>query len=173
MSPTHVRTLLIIVGLGRVVALPALAAEPDQKIVFTTNESKIKALQETPDGKTTLKIERVRKQYSVAWLFDKTTGKTFGSSMQQLDLFIEGDVPVTCWAFSPDGKYVVTGAGTGNREDIHTERTSFGDVRVWDATTGELVAKVGKKLGYVERVAFRADSKTVEYVAHPYNIDGP
>ena len=78
---------------------------------------------------------------------------------------------IRSWAFSPDGKYVATATGLGLKED--SDYTCIGDIRVWDAKTGRLVATVPARLGYVKRVAFREDGKTVEYSAFHFNIDGP
>ncbi|MCE9555260.1 MAG: hypothetical protein K8T91_18065 [Planctomycetes bacterium] len=166
-------------------------------IEFTPQSTGVKPLLETPDGRVIVKIEKdteggpvsssddcgwgkvivkieEAKERRIARLFDKPSGKAFGLPMYQTSVFTEYDtLPVLCWAFSPDGKYVATGAGSGPHDDRNFEATNVGDIRVWDAKTGEFLATVRGSLGKVKRVAFREDSKTVEYTALRYNIDGP
>jgi len=80
---------------------------------------------------------------------------------------------VTCWAFSPDGKLVATGAGFKERGD--DAPNNFGDVRVWEIASGELVESWPEDgaIGSVRSVAFLQDGKSVVFEAEPYDIDGP
>ncbi len=138
---------------------------------FAAVDSGAKALQATPDGKITLKMEKADRAGTVARLCDKATGKPFGPVLHHDARWGMEPAPIRSWAFSPDGKYVATATGLGLKED--SDYTCIGDIRVWDAKTGRLVATVPARLGYVKRVAFREDGKTVEYSAFHFNIDGP
>ncbi len=139
------------------------------EIKFIAGTGSMKALQETPDGKVTIKVTGERNGGAVARLYDKAANKPFGSILYHPGLWKA--IPITCWAFSPDGKYIVTGTGEGLREG--GEFTSVGGIYVWNAKTGELVATGPDRVGYVKQVAFQADSKSVEYSALKFNIDGP
>ena len=141
---------------------------------FAAVDSGATALRATPDGKITLKIEETqiaRRGSTVARLCDKATGKSFGPVLHHDARWGMEPAPIRCWAFSPDGKYVATATGLGLKED--SDYTCIGDIRVWDARTGRLVATVPTPLGYVKRVAFGKDGSTVEYSALHFNIDGP
>jgi hypothetical protein len=131
-----VHGLIVITFLGQLAGTPTRAAEPEHSIIFVTAKTDVKPLRESPDGKTTLKIERDEKGRPWTWLYDKAAGKTFGVRLKQPAPFSDRELPVGHWAFSPDGKCVATGAGPGHGEAFSVERTSIGAVRVFDAKTG-------------------------------------
>ena len=80
---------------------------------------------------------------------------------------------ITCWAFSPDGKFITTGSRCDNRD------ASEGQICVWEVATGARVAEFrgGKakadRLGNVVGVALTKDGKTVLFQAKKFEIDGP
>jgi WD40 repeat protein len=78
---------------------------------------------------------------------------------------------ITCWAFSPDGKLVATGAGYKRVIDGEVQENE-GEVRVWEVAGGRLLATERRDLGWVTRVAFSADGKTVLVEAEPFEVDG-
>jgi WD40 repeat protein len=71
------------------------------------------------------------------------------------------------WAFSPDGRRLATASSEGDGED------TVGEVRVWDVTTGRLLAVATDaryELGRVDTVAFSADGRAV--LIHCEDISG-
>jgi WD40 repeat protein len=81
--------------------------------------------------------------------------------------------PVQCYAFSPDGKYVALGGGTGTYRGW-----SVGTVVVYELATGEMRcvrsgARQGSHtFGRVHRIAFTADG-SISVVADKCERDGP
>jgi hypothetical protein len=70
---------------------------------------------------------------------------------------------VTSVAFSPDGKFVVSGAGGGftSPKILQTTYGGLGEVAVWDAATGKEVFSHREIAGGVQSVAFSRDGKRV------------
>jgi len=111
------------------------------------------------------------KVFLLARLYDTKAGKLVGSKLYHDRLVQWGRERITCWAFSPDGKLVAT--GSGYREKSGPDKTSVGEVRVWEVPGGELVATYPGSLGYVTAVAFSKDGKKVLIQAERHEIDGP
>lgn len=67
---------------------------------------------------------------------------------------------VSSVAFSPDGNLIVSGDRYDGEGDLHSGTWS-GEIRVWDAHTGELLKTLTGHTGGVSSVAFSPDGKTL------------
>jgi WD40 repeat protein len=74
---------------------------------------------------------------------------------QERTLSIDDGFSVRCIAFSPDGKLLLTGHGTGPSALVTT-----GHVKVWDVKSGKVIALL-KGTGPVGGIDFSPDGKTV------------
>jgi RNA polymerase sigma factor (sigma-70 family) len=71
-------------------------------------------------------------------------------------------------AISPDGSLIAVG-GTGSTDNAnmkHWDDTSFFDIRVLDAKTGELVWSHFGRRGYMDQLAFSPDGQTLASATH-------
>jgi WD40 repeat protein len=116
----------------------------------------------SPDGKRTIH----RDGTAVARVIDIKTGKPAGPELRH-----SKDYKVLCWAFSPDGKRVVTGAGRMHMSDKGLFDNE-GEIRVWDLATGKLLAEHKKNIGSVRQVVFTDDSQDVRYKADRHELSG-
>jgi hypothetical protein len=124
-----------------------------------------KGLREHPGGKLKLVVRGAS-----AWLCDAKTGETASPVMKHEQTDRPGGWKITCWAFSADGKLLVTGVGYHREPGRGERRESLGEIRVWDIATGKLLAK--RSAGYVHAVAFLKDSKTLIFSAEVHEVDG-
>jgi hypothetical protein len=144
-------------------AFVPLSESPDVSIV---------TLPKSPDGKT-----RIRLDGGSATLIDAATGKQIGKTLAAGCSTSDGGKEpstFTCWAFSPDGKYVVTGSRYYREAESKTETpTNFGNLQVWDAATGELLSQrpSNRAIGGVRAVGFKQDNKTILFIAERYSRD--
>jgi WD40 repeat protein len=74
---------------------------------------------------------------------------------------------VNSLTFSPDGKRIVTG-GRGQVQVLG--KALFGEVRVWDAQTGEQTFEMRGHMGTVSGVAFSPDGKRIVSASHDKTV---
>ncbi len=134
------------------------------------------SLETSPNGKTRLSL-----QGNKARLIDVATGKQVGNVLNA-DKWNEGkkrEFTFTCYSFSPDGKYVVTGSGLVEKfPGKDTRDTNIGRIQVWDAATGQPVQSYpkiltirGVKIGSVRAAGLSDDGKTIHFEAEKFSID--
>jgi hypothetical protein len=125
-----------------------------------------RGLREYPGGKLKLEVHG-----AAVRLCDAGTGEAVTPLLKHRQTDRPGGWKITCWAFSPDGKLLVTGVGYHGRSEGRGQRgESLGEVRVWDVATGKLLAE--RTTGFVHAVAFLADSKTLIFAAEAHEVDG-
>jgi hypothetical protein len=170
------RTRVTEVGLKHLTEMPRLnvlplsglpAVQARDRITFAKGDAS-DALRWS--GKIRLVTDGSTKVFVLARLHDTEKARTVGSKLYHDRLVQWGREQITCWAFSPDGKLVAT--GSGYREKSGPDKTSVGQVRIWEVPDGGLVATYPAALGYVTAVAFSKDGKKVLVQAESYVIDG-
>jgi WD40 repeat protein len=146
---------------------PARENEAAPKIAFRWGKVTA-ALQQSPDGNVKIKVSG-----STARLYDPATEKLIGKTLEHdaPQLNLTATMTIHCWAFSPDGKFVVTGAGY--KRGKAGEADNEGQICVWEIATGLRVATCASRLGSVVGVAFSKDSQVVLFEAERYEVDGP
>ncbi len=141
------------------------AAERLRWVDVRMTRVQLAGLDECPGGKVKLEVDGL-----TARLIDAESGKPFGPPLRH-SVDREG-ARINCWAFSADGKRLAIGAGYYQRSRSATE--SMGQLRVWDTSTGALLATYGyTRLGCIRGVAFHKDSQTVLFQADSFEVDGP
>ena len=76
----------------------------------------------------------------------------------------EGEQPIGCLAFSPDGRFVAGGGssrGFGGRGSSRGSRASDFSIRLWDAATGTLVQRFEGHTSVVAALAFSPDGRSL------------
>jgi hypothetical protein len=122
-------------------------------------------LSSCPGGKVKLELDGL-----TARLRHAASGEAIGTPLSHRSPGREGG-KIVAWAFSPDGKLLVTAMGYESGQG--KERESMGDIRAWEVATGNLLATREHGLGYVHGVAFLPDSKTLLFSADTFEVDGP
>ena len=143
---------LVLLGATLTAAMPGRAGD-EPRVGFASGEVK-NGLLRSPDGKLTVQ----GKGTGVAQIVDAKTGKPAGPTLRH-----EEDFKVMCWAFSPDGKLVATGAG--RESEFKKDYYNNGKIRVWEVATGKLVGERRDNIGMVRDLAFTADGKVVRFRA--------
>ncbi len=132
-------------------------------------------LERSADGKLGLRLSvlkgaRPGEPYSMAEVYDTSTGKQVGNRL----IYPNPAHRMACRSFSPDGKFVAMGGAYSPYHDYNT-----GEITVWEVGSGELVwyypgAREGdRRIGSVRKVAFSANSREVYFEADPFQrLDG-
>jgi hypothetical protein len=138
-----------------------------EKIKFERGAVSAPPLCECPGGKVEIKISE-----KFAQLYDRKTRKPIGGKLKPRHVFDETDrLKISCWCFSPDGKWVAIGAGYVTH--LRSGDNNIGDIRVWDTATGKLVAEGPNRIGQIRQLAFSKDGKMLQFAADQFDIDGP
>jgi WD40 repeat protein len=108
-------------------------------------------------------------------LVETAGGKPVGPAIDAGTMWTEHHArKFSCWTFSPDGKYLVTGSTFVENSGSHGgERTDVGQIQVWDLRTRKEVDHSQGRMGGIKSVKFSDDGKQIIYSARPYEIDGP
>ncbi len=117
------------------------------------------AVPATPDGKVTLELKG-----RFATLVDSESRKSFGKQLRSN----VGEFAV--WSFSENGKYLATGSRLYDEGDGKNNLgENRGQVRIWGASTGELVQELGGRLGSITSLEFdKNDPQMVRFVAERF-----
>ena len=125
------------------------------------------ALAKRPDGDVTLQI-----QGNTARLVNVATGKPIGQPLSAGSWFEDKDpeFKFTCFSFSHNGKYVVTGSSFHlPSESRFNLPTSVGHLEVWDSATGKRVEDNPLPTGRVRSVNFSGDDRSIYYDAERFH----
>ncbi len=127
-------------------------------------------LETSPDNKLSFKPDGRFGQ-----LVETVGGKSIGPAIDAGTMWSEHHVrTLSCWSFSPDGKYLVTGSSFVEQSGSHGgERTDVGRIQVWDVATSKQVDQSHVRTGGIESVKFSEDGKQIIYSARRFEIDGP
>jgi hypothetical protein len=149
----------------------ASPAEENRAGISIRRGDAAEALRECPRQAVTIRVDG-----ATAQLHETGSGKPLGARLYHEPSAIQVNPPaalrITCWAFSPDGSLVATGAGYKRVAGGEVQENE-GEVRVWEVPSGRLLATERRGLGQVTRVAFRVDGKMVLVEAEPFEVDGP
>lgn len=107
----------------------------------------------SPDGKLKVKVLDTRS----VQLVEADSGKPRGPVLSHANR--RSDMSIRTWAFSANGKLLVTASSDGGGSD------TAGEVRVWDVKSGALLAAAtdaDHDLGHVHAVAFTDEKGTVK-----------
>jgi WD40 repeat protein len=109
----------------------------------------------SPDGSYRVQTER-EYYFRTLTLFDAATGGKLATLEGHPDQLND-------WAFQPGGNLLATGGGyTAHPWPVNPA----GDVRLWDVTTGRLIARFSKHWGAVRSVEFSPDGRTLGSASH-------
>ncbi|MFZ6029765.1 MAG: CHAT domain-containing protein [Chloroflexota bacterium] len=129
-------------------------AETGHEVAHMSHGNSVKVAAFSPDGKWLISGS----SDGTARVWDVVTGK-------ELSRMVHND-GVTSVAFSPDGKWVASGGCDELDPGLLCMR---GTARVWEATTGQEIARVDHGDNYVSAIAFSPDGKWVASGGSPWD----
>jgi WD40 repeat protein len=113
----------------------------------------------SPDGRLQVETDR-RPEFKTLTVLDAKSGRKFVTLNGHPDQLND-------WAFEPGGALLATGGGF---TDHPWPVNRAGDVRLWDARTGRLLAILDGHWGAVSRVAFSPDGKSIASASYDGTI---
>jgi WD40 repeat protein/tRNA A-37 threonylcarbamoyl transferase component Bud32 len=96
-----------------------------------------------------------------AKIWDAHSGKVLRTFTGHVIPFVAKTPPVTCLAYSPDGRHLATASLVPDLRDPLNPRKAFGVVKVWDPETLAESAKYNKLVGLVYCLAYSPDGKRI------------
>jgi WD40 repeat protein/serine/threonine protein kinase len=96
-----------------------------------------------------------------AKIWDAVSGKEVQTFKGHVIQFAPRTPPVTCLAYSPDGRHIASASLFPNLADITNARKAFGVVKIWDPVTLTETVKYDKQVGLVYCLAYSPDGNRI------------
>jgi WD40 repeat protein len=95
-----------------------------------------------------------------AKIWDARSGKVLRTFTRHVIPFAPS-IPVTCLAYSPDGRHIASASLAPNIADLTNARKAFGVVKIWDPATFRQTAQYDKQIGLVYALAYSPDGRRI------------